>query len=249
MKRIVIKCIAAALSVLSISAAPIKAEALPHQIILTGNDNLIIYKNPVGAPVVHEQLLRELTMAPPNPILYLATDGGEIISGMEVVELIQRRGDVTIVTPRANSMGMAFLQAAKHRYVTGSLPILLAHQPQAVLRGQKSLPELLELIEQFLIPMEKRLNKLISSRLGMSEQEYREKTRTDWFIIGVDNIMAAKAADRHVEVICTPEAMKKTREQVEVVAGLFGPQVKKTKVLHCPIVDIPVESSTDIATP
>jgi ATP-dependent protease ClpP protease subunit len=208
--------------------------------VITGEENLIIYKDKIGMPIVHDKLLEELTMAPPNPILWLETDGGSILEGVKIIDIIERRGDVTCVSPHAASMGFAIMQACKERIVTGGLPLWMIHAPQVTLQGQKSLTELIDIMEQFLIPMEKKMTKLIAGRMKLTEKAFREKIKNDWFLIGTDVILANSAADRSVKVTCTESAKKKTREKIVVKVGMFGPQVEQVKVQLCPLLDIPV---------
>lgn len=210
--------------------------------VLNGTENMIIHKGPIGEPASHQQLVVGLTLAKPNPILYLDTGGGSIVAGMEIVKIIQDRGDVTCVTPMAASMGFAILQACKTRVVSGALPMLMQHPAQVVLQGQQSLTTLQATITDFLIPMSKAMTKFQAKRLKLTEAEFDAKIKHEWFLVGPEKILANNAADLHVNVRCGGAANTKTRViKVQEQGTLISTVTVDKKVRWCPVFDIPAE--------
>jgi ATP-dependent protease ClpP protease subunit len=238
-----------ALAGLSTIALPIVGQGEPRlpkvnggEFILDGSENIIIHKAPIGDPTTHQTLLNKIITAPANPILYIETVGGSIIQGMDIVNAVQQRGDVTCITPAAMSMGFAILQVCKTRVVSGLMPILLQHRPQVVLNGQKSLTELQSIINDFLIPMEKVMTRLQAKRLKLTEAEFSAKTHTDWTLVGAETILANNAADLHINIRCVGAANTKTRFiNVQEPGMLFSTTTVQKTVRWCPVTDVPVE--------
>lgn len=225
------------------SAAPVPVPA--DALVVTEASNLVVYKDSIGAPGAHQQLLKELREAPPNPTLYIESPGGSIAQGMDVIELVKARGDVTCVAPFAASMAFAIMQSCKIRISSGIMPYWMQHTPQIILQGQKSLTELEQILEQFLKPMAKVLAELQAPRLGLTVAQFNEKIKNEWNLIGKDQILANKAADEHRTVVCTPGAIKKKRTVIVVTPSIFGSKVDKVEASFCPLIPTPSPEHPD----
>jgi ATP-dependent protease ClpP protease subunit len=220
---------------LILAAASVRALGFDKpQITLSGQENLIVLEGQMITPIV-DTVKNALLSAGPNPILWINSPGGEIFSGMGLVDIVQSRGDVTCYATQAGSMAFALLQACKERVVVGSVPVLMQHPPQLMLEGQQDVNSLIKLITQIVLPLEAIMVKLQATRLGLTEAEFRKKIEVSWQLTGPEEILKNKAADRAVNVRCTLAATKKLRKNLELQQTPFGASVSYVNVSWCPL--------------
>lgn len=215
--------------------------AQSRNLILTHDNHVSLIGMIDGASVAEaqQQLGRVANQALENNqtevILYISSNGGNVISGNALIEDIhfyQDQGlNITAVAPRAISMAFATLQACDKRCVLPT-SILMQHQMSAGGGGEM---ENLHSHMDFLDQLYDNLLENQAQRLNMTIDDFKKRINHDWWMLGkraIDN----QAADQIVRVGCSPDLYK--GNHTEDFYTLFG--AFRLTFSDCPLVTFPL---------
>ena len=132
-----------------------------------------------------------------NIYVYLSTPGGSIDDGMQIVSQIKKY-KLSCIAEKAYSMGFIIFQACEKRYILPHTS-LMQHQLSYGIRNEKLK---IDSYVSFINSMEKQLVKEQAKRIGLSDDDFYQKTINEWWIYGED-ILAQKCADRIVDIECS----------------------------------------------
>jgi ATP-dependent Clp protease protease subunit len=159
--------------------------------------------------------------------LYIDSPGGEVFAGKRLIDYLD--GDSkNVVCVASNAMSMAFvtLQACPTRLVTRNVA-LMSHGIQMGVQGDlRAIDKQVELGRA----LELMLSKISAARLGITVEELNKLHNPEYWLVGGDVAVAAKAADEVVTVSCDSTLKGKTKKKVQTMFGQIEVEVNK-----CPI--------------
>lgn len=209
-----------------------QAQAAPKHIQFD-EKNVVVLRGEIGPKTVAKTAVALLENPNKDVYLYIASPGGSITAGMELADIIRNSGkNVKCVAGFAASMAFAILQACNERYVLDR-SVLMQHVPHYSLEGDA--PNNWSMV-QFIHRMIKKLDEDQAKRLGLKLEDFRAKTRDDWWLFG-DEAVEAKAADAVVTASCT-QSLTKRREK-EKMRMLFWTFTIEWS--GCPLIESPVK--------
>lgn len=206
----------------------VASSSTPEKIILT-EKNHVSLRGEVSFESL-EPIKTRINQLKDGEELYLFIDspGGSVIAGIELVDILQHsEKKVTCIARKAISMAFSILQACPTRIV---LPysILMQHRISTSLQGSPSeIQTGLEVSKD----LEDILNISDSQRLKLTLDQFREKVRYEFWLIGSNKILKNKAADKVGIASCDPELAKK-EEIISINMGFFRIEQKINK---CPL--------------
>jgi ATP-dependent Clp protease protease subunit len=163
---------------------------------------VINYSGAVDIAMQHEFAMRlnYLASISKKPItIFMNTPGGVIVDGLAVFDTIKRIGKKVPVNIIANgacmSMGVIILQAATHRACTPNTFFLL-HELQGNVQGSLSAQRD---DYKFSEELQKRLNKIVTSRSGMTEKQLKKLIERRDFYIDAQEALKFGLVDEIVE--------------------------------------------------
>lgn len=199
------------------------------------NENTVSLRGPVttfSVSQVTEQLLSKSGES--DLYLYLSTPGGSVVDGYQLVQVIDTlyRNGVTVhcVADVAISMGFVIFQSCPERHVRAST-ILMQHQMSFGTRGPI---EHVKNYVDFVNHMESEILVRQANRLGMTPEQFKQKTVSDWWTYGHET-MNQNLADSMVLVSCSEE-MTHMNDTVKVMS-FFGPV--NVVFNRCPLISAP----------
>jgi ATP-dependent Clp protease protease subunit len=200
--------------------------------ILLTKENTIVLRGEVTEESVARVAVSILEHPKKDVYLYITSPGGSVYAGMRLMNIIENSGkNVTCIADTAASMAFAILQSCQERYV---LPqsIIMQHVAAYGLNGQE--PNNYSMAT-FIREVTEKLDTQQAKRLGLSLEDFRKKTRDDWWMIG-DNAVKYKAADKVVNVSCDSSLTKERHtEQVQALFWSFD-----VTFSGCPLVEGPI---------
>ena len=128
--------------------------------------------------------------------VYINSQGGSVESGNQIVLEIQKY-KLDCIAERAYSMGFVILQACNKRYIR-PYGKLMQHQMSYGVVNEK---EKVESYVQFIKQIGDQLTTMQANRIGISAQEFQERTYNDWWIFG-GNGVNENCADDIASVKC-----------------------------------------------
>lgn len=141
--------------------------------------------------------------------LYLSSPGGNITAGLQLIDVIKNSGKtVKCVAGYAASMAFAILQACQERYVMDH-SVIMQHVASYSMNGNE--PNNWKMAH-FIHDMVRKLEEAQAARLGLTYEQFHEKVRDDWWMLG-DTAVKERAADDVVTASCTPSLTKKRTKQ------------------------------------
>jgi len=199
--------------------------------------NFVVIRGPIdgsnSAKVVNELLSKQRES---ELYIYLITNGGSVISGMEIVRtlksLSENKVSIKCIADTALSMGFVIFQYCPVRYVTLT-SVLMQHQLSLGVRGP--LYQINNYLD-FIQSVEDEVDRHQANRIGLAVPEFRSKIAHDWWLFG-ENIVKNKVADGMINVICDFEPSLIT----ETVQTIFG-DVDLT-YSSCPLARDPLQIS------
>lgn len=196
-------------------------------------DNTVLLRDEVNGDSI-SKVLGQLMTNPHNELyLFISSPGGSIFDGLHLVTYLQHTTKkITCVTNMAASMAFIIFEACPRRLVTDDA-VLMQHVASYGVKGQA--PNNVSMVN-FLQRMIKKVDLMQSKRLGMTYDQFKAKTRDDWWLFGGEAI-EAKAADSFAVATCSPELTKKTHKQR---VSLLFTSVDVTWS-DCPLIDAPLE--------
>lgn len=199
---------------------------------ITFDEKTLILRGDVTSESVAVLQEAILTSTEKELTLVLVSPGGSVGAGADLSQVIRDSGkNIRCVAPFAASMAFAILQACQERYVLEN-SIVMQHVMSYSLSGEE--PNNYSLATAF-----RRLNKRMdveqAERIGMSYEEFREKVRDDWWLLGSEAVDAG-VADDVISATCTPSLTKKRiKETVELEFWKFNVEWS-----GCPLIQTPV---------
>lgn len=196
-------------------------------------ENTLVLRGPVDSNSASKAVKDLLTSQEETVYLFLASPGGSIFAGLELVDTIKSSGkNVICVADFAASMAFVILQACNERYVT-QYGVLMQHVASFGLQGEA--PNNFSMTS-FLRSVFRKMNKEQADRLGMSVSDFNKKTRSDWWLMGSDAVKN-NAADGVAQVRCSKELINK-KETIDVATLFFTVTLTFS---GCPTISQPIE--------
>lgn len=223
------------LALFSPSAVAKKPEA-DRPLVVLSDKNFAAVRGPVTGASVSDAIEQLMTLEADEVYLYLDTPGGSVIDGNHLIatlEAMEMRGQsVTCLADTAISMGYAILQGCPTRLVRDS-SILMQHQMSFGTRGPI---EQVNNYVDFVNQMEEQTNRKQADRLGLTVNEFKQKTVNDWWTFGQTAVNSSQA-DGMVHLLCTHELMKET--YTLVIETWWGPV--HVVLNRCPLMNKPLK--------
>lgn len=168
--------------------------------------------------------------------VYLMTPGGSVIHGYDIIQtleaLSQTGKKIHCIADTAYSMGFSILQACDYRHVIKSSSIM-QHQMSFGFEGQM---ENNKNRFKFIESIEEKMTEQQSARLGLSQDEFKKKILSDWWMFS-DNAVKENAADDIVNVLCDKSLTNETYFR-EFNFVFFGKV--KFEFSKCPLIKSPI---------
>ena len=117
-------------------------------------------------------------------LLYLTSNGGEVDSGFELIDII-RNSKTPVYTINLGywySMGFLIGLSGHKRFATGNAKFLMHDGSNFVYNSGAKAQDQME----FQRKVEERVKKYIISRSRLTEEEYDSKLRVEWYLIAED---------------------------------------------------------------
>lgn len=213
---------------------------LSQELIELNSRNMITIRGPIKHESVSD-FMNKVGKIDSNEIyIYISSPGGSVMEGMKIVDLIKslEKSDrqVNCISDFSASMAFIILQSCQRRLATFS-SVLMQHQMSLGLEGNI---ENVNTYLNFIKDIDIELNKLQADKIGMPQDEFKDKIENDWWIHGPD-AKKKSVVDDIVLVKCHPELNGKY-ETLDV-STMFGPvQLKYTK---CPLSRYPINVGFD----
>jgi len=177
----------------------------------------------------------------PNDDIYLVIDsgGGVIDYGEALGSFIREDKHIVPIVLRAASEA-AFLFVTSPRRLIVEDAILMFHRAAVTLKGQFNKGELESELD-FLVRENILQNERIAKSLGISVEEYQNKVKDEWYLVGSKDILKNKAADKVVHVSCDRALLDRKEMGVITVNG------KRIQAMFsgCPLVRLPLVIKAD----
>lgn len=180
--------------------------------------NFVIIRGPIDGPNSAKIINQLLSKQYGNELyIYLITNGGSVISGMEIVQtlksLSENKVSIKCIADTALSMGFVIFQYCPVRYVTLS-SVLMQHQLSLEVSGPINQ---INTYMSFIRSIEDEVDKYQADRLGKTIPVFRILIAHDWWLFG-ENSVINKAADQMINVICDFEP-KLVNETIQTMFG------------------------------
>lgn len=158
------------------------------------------------SPQLSEKFIADLgKVKTPNKTLtfYIDSPGGSVIHGNRMIQVVRahkkaRSLKTVCLIEEAASMAFAFVQGACDLRVVTETSILMQHQLSFGVRDSIGKIEAMVALGRAL---ERQLNFMQASRLGLSVPEFSARIVNDWYLLGAEAI-AARAADAVGSWLC-----------------------------------------------
>lgn len=164
------------------------------------NDNNIILKHTIDEEST-SNIIYEINKLDNKKNLYLILDthGGEVTSGMKIINEVTKY-NISCIAIRAYSMGFAIFQSCKKRYVLPDSTVM-QHQISLGTGGElgkiKSQLSLVQQYENYLVTMQ-------MNRIKLSHFDFMNKINNEWWSFG-ENIVFENIADEIIHLFCSPK--------------------------------------------
>jgi len=166
--------------------------------------------------------------------IWLDSPGGSVFALDQMISAVKASGKRTVcITGFSASASFMFLQAACDVRLVQPNSVLMSHQAATAYRGEVNrIESFKKLIDGMLL----RLDKMVSSRIGLSVEELRAKSADEWWVQG-DAAVDNKLADKVAYFKCSSKMINSTYEEI-VQVFIFTFNLTWSK---CPIITHPVQ--------
>jgi ATP-dependent protease ClpP protease subunit len=177
------------------------------------NDNNIILKHTIDEEST-SNIIYEINKLHNKKNLYLIldTNGGEVTSGMKIINEVTKY-NISCIAIKAYSMGFAIFQSCKKRYVLPDSTVM-QHQISLGTGGElgkiKSQLSLVQQYENYLVTMQ-------MNRIKLSHFDFMNKIYNEWWSFG-ENIVFENIADEIIHIFCTP---KLTQTNYTITSSIY----------------------------
>ena len=159
--------------------------------------------------------------------IYIDSPGGEVFAGKRLLDYLAGDSEnVTCVAANAISMAFVTLQSCPVRLVTPNA-VLMSHGIQGGAQGDlRTMEKTIEVMKA----LELMLNTISATRLGITVEELIKLHNPEYWIVGAEAILKAKAADGVTSVKCDDSLKGKEKKSIQTPFGSVDIEVNK-----CPI--------------
>src|SRR3989338_1495995 len=228
-----------ALLILSVSSA-----SSWRSIVLTQNNHVAI-RGSINSQSISDVLYKLGTEIVPtlngthNEIfIYLNSGGGTVYAGNKLIEEIMflqnRNVTVSCIGSRDYSMAFDIFQACDNRYITPTATLMQHQMSAAGISG--SFENLLSEMD-YMKQIYENLLDFQSKRLNMTTEQFRDKIRHDWWLVG-KNAVTNNAADQVALVDCEPILYR--TNTTTTVSMMFLGDISITQS-NCPLILAPLK--------
>lgn len=231
-------------ALLALFVAKATAEPAQNETVVLTTYNTLTFRGEVNdLSVLDAQLkLTELVVrrgVKAYPIyLVLDSPGGSLDAGMTLIEFTKTVPNLKTISIFAASMASAIAEALPGERLALSSGTMMFHRAAGGFRGHFEVGEVesqLMFAKTIVIQMEV----TNSSRMKMNLDVYKEIVHNELWLFGQNNINY-RAADRLVDVVCTPTLIKKTETgTIEMLLSLFGGGSQQVEFSGCPLLRSP----------
>ena len=199
-----------------------------NTVSLKGEINMITAGKVIGD-------ILNLRKSNPEGKLYLVINspGGEIDSGLQLVDFLNTQKNIIPIAINAASMASAIFESMNERLIIGGATLMF-HRAAGTFSGYFSEGEV-ESRLAYAKKMVLRLEKINSKALHLSLEEYRKQVTVELWMYG-DEAITKHAADRVVEPVCDSSLISK--QVSEERQSLFG----SVSIVWsaCPLITLPL---------
>ena len=207
-----------------------------YPVIQLTDDNHVVLRGPIDTSTA-SRVIRELhTKGSDDEVyLYINSPGGSVVDGYHIVQTIDALyhsgKTVKCVADTAISMAFVIFQSCPVRYARPS-SILMQHQMSFGVGGPI---EHVRNYVEFVEGMENDMLLRQAARVGLTPEEFKAKTLSDWWTYGSE-ITANNLADEMVYVLCAESEFNRT---TKVVYRTFFGDVT-VHFSGCPLLNVPL---------
>jgi ATP-dependent Clp protease protease subunit len=192
-----------------------------RKLIELNENNTIVLKGPINSAMLSNLIHNSGNIKSEDVVIYLSSPGGSVLSGNHFIEFIralEHKGNkISCIADTAMSMAFVILQSCPTRYVLDS-SIIMQHQMSLGLKGPlEHIKSRLEMIND----LDEQLDRMQAKRLGLTVDEFRKKTVSDWWLYG-PSIILNNAADEIVNVYCSDHLLGDRNTEKVVLTTFFG---------------------------
>lgn len=224
MKTILIGLLTFICSFIAIGAV-VKDIKQSTKVIVLDETNSAYLNAQVDARTTELAIMQLRLLDPSKPrYLYINSPGGEVITGMRLVNYLQSSEGKGVICIANTAISMAFvaLQACETRLVTENA-ILMSHGLSSSASGSI---KTIESDLKFSKKLEYLLHRIQSSRIGITIQQLIQHQDPDWWIVGYEEAIKTNVTDGVAQVSCAPSIAKPERiKQTEM----------EVMILKCPL--------------
>jgi ATP-dependent protease ClpP protease subunit len=187
--------------------------AYSEEILLTEKNSISLIGNVDEYSI--EPIQNKIDELDENEQLYIFIDspGGSVFAALGLVEELKTTNKkITCIARKAISMAFSIFQACPVRLIT-PMPVLMQHRMGLGVQGS---PDELKSRANAGFGLEYMLNSSDAARLQLTVEEFSEKIRYEWWIVGSEAVLKAKAADKIV-TIKRPKKVKEQKEEVKIL--------------------------------
>lgn len=134
--------------------------------------------------------------------VFIDTNGGSVEDGNKIIREVQKN-NMSCIVEKAYSMGFAIMQSCNRRLM---LPYgkIMQHQISFGIQSEKAK---IESYIDFINQMEQDLVYMQSTKIGITNEEFKNKTYNDWWLFG-NHAINENCADEIINVDCTQKLVK-----------------------------------------
>lgn len=212
-----------------------------RKIIKLNDNNFVSIKGEIDDRSASKIIADLIGLKEEKIYIYISSPGGSVIAGNHIIQTMEaltaNGKKIVCIADIANSMAFGIFQSCPKRYVLEH-SILMQHQMSINLKGSlENVKSMLEMI----LKINKKVDRVQSDKLGLSRSEFHELVQHDWWLYG-DDIIANKAADEFVHVICDFRSDTDTYEvEYDFIFGKITLEFAK-----CPLVRSPLKITSQI---
>ena len=177
--------------------------ALTLPILKLNTTNMILLKGTINKETTNKFLqdLHSLDNKQ-SAFIFLDTNGGSVEDGNKIIREVQKN-NMSCIVEKAYSMGFAIMQSCNRRLL---LPYgkIMQHQISFGIQSEKAK---IESYIDFINQMENDLVNMQASKIGITNEEFKNKTYNDWWLFG-NYAVIENCADEIVNVECTQKLVK-----------------------------------------
>ena len=164
------------------------------------NSNFILLKGVIDSKTTNNFMYQlNLLNKKKNIYVYIDSHGGSVEDGNKILNEVQKY-KMKCIAEKAYSMAFAIFQGCSKRYIIPYAK-LMQHQISFGISNEKAK---IESYIEFINQIENELILLQSSKIGMTLNEFKDKTYNEWWIFGESNIKQ-NCADQIIQIKCSKQ--------------------------------------------